>query len=317
MIGEKDREYIDNSDYNIALGRVVNIIGYDSYNDDGNNTADRVYSFSNENISDSLEDIDLEGKAVITVGSSGDQLLNCILKGATNIILIDGNPLARYYVELKLAAIKNLDYDECLKFLTAKNVLSYKYYQKISHDLSVEAKLFWDHLMLEMSTAVQKILMHNIFHGSSGFNSEQMSKIFYRDSDEYEKLRNKIPNANIKYLLAEFNDFPVVLGNERADLIMLSNIVDYLDEKDYKRVIRSLYDNNLNASGIIQVNYNFLPDEDCDGLGKMAYYVCPNSIYFTKDVVPSEAFLNVGGMYVDSSCHFHDKCRCEYLEKPL
>jgi hypothetical protein len=148
MISKEDKVYINDNDYNIALGRVFEFGGYDS--ESYNTTADRIYPFSNENITESLEDIDLEGKSVITVGSSGDQVLNAILKGATNITLIDGNPLARYYVELKIAAIRNLEYTECLSFLTAKNILSYKYYQKISHDLSDEAKIFWDSIMLEM-----------------------------------------------------------------------------------------------------------------------------------------------------------------------
>lgn len=318
MIEERDREYLGDDDYNIALGRVFDYDGY--YSNNSNITADRIYPFSNENITESLEDIDLLGKSVITVGSSGDQVLNCILKGAKNITLIDGNPLARYYTEIKLAAIKNLDYDECLNFLTAKNILSYKYYQKISHDLSDEGKLFWDSIMLEMSTPAQKILFRNIFHTTAGFNADQMSNVFYRNKKAYERLKNNIPNVNMKYLLSEFNDFPDTLGDEKADLIMLSNIVDYLNEYDYKRVVRKLYDNNLNAKGIIQTNYIFLTsllEEGEYGLGKMAYFACPDSVYFTKEVVPSEAFLNINGMYVDWSQKMCDWCECEFIEKTM
>jgi len=317
MISNEDKVYINDNDYNIALGRVLEFGGYDS--DSYNNTADRIYPFSNENITESLEDIDLEGKSVITVGSSGDQVLNSILKGATNITLIDGNPLARYYVELKIAAIRNLEYEECLSFLTAKNILSYKYYQKISHDLSDDAKLFWDSIMLEMSTLTQKVLLRNIFH-HGGFNCCQMANSFYRSEDEYVKLKRNIYNVSVKYLLSEFNYFPEVLGDEKADLIMLSNVVDYLSDKDYKRVVRQLYDNNLNVGGIIQVNYNFLPDgfiNDENALGKMAYYACPDSIYYAKEVASADAYLNIDGMCVDSSCHFEDRCSCEFIEKPM
>ena len=195
MISNKDREYLEDNDYSVALGRVFENDGYDSGH--FNITADRIYPFSNENISQSISEFDLNGKSVITVGSSGDQVLNCILKGATDIILIDGNPLARYYLELKLSAIKNLNYEECLKFLTEHNVLNYKYYQKVSHDLSIEAKLFWDHVILEVSPLSKDDLMHKLFHNSALFTQSKMSNAYFQSRINYEKLKTNFYNSGL------------------------------------------------------------------------------------------------------------------------
>ena len=126
-------------------------------------SADRIYPFSNENIGEFLEGFDLEGKSVITVGSSGDQVLNAVYRGATDVTLFDANIFARYYVELKIAAIKNLSLEEFLKYFTSDNILDWKYYSKVSHDLSDEAKLFWDTLMLELDEENKEIYEKKLF----------------------------------------------------------------------------------------------------------------------------------------------------------
>ncbi|MBE5758041.1 MAG: DUF3419 family protein [Clostridiales bacterium] len=258
MITEEDKEYIYDKDYNVALGRVCEEFGYEY--EDFNTTANRVYPFSNENICDSLKDINLDGKSVITVGSSGDQVLNSILKGANEITLIDGNPVARFYVELKLSAIRNLSFEEFLKYFRRKNVLNPKYYSKISHDLSPKAKEFWDTLMLEMGERSQKVLLRNLFHHPGVFNEDQMSNSYYKNITDFNTLKERIPNTQIDYIVEEFMDFPKALKDKKADLIMLSNVGDYIDLIDFSVVVKHLYSNNLKSGGKIQVYYNFAPE---------------------------------------------------------
>ena len=72
----------------------------------------RIYTFTTENISGYLKYFDLKDKTLLTVGSSGDQILNAYFYGARDITLYDINPYAKYYIYLKVAAILSLDYKE-------------------------------------------------------------------------------------------------------------------------------------------------------------------------------------------------------------
>lgn len=255
MIEKRDREYIGDNDFNIGLGRVVLEGGY--HNKTCRQvTADRVYAFSNENVGAYLNKYNLEGKKVATVGSSGDQLLNAILHGASDVTLIDGNPLARYYVELKLASIKNLSFNEFFDYFTPTNILSPKYYAKISHDLSQEGKLFWDNIMLlDIDDFALWDVYANIFH--EYLPEHKMSNSYYENLVEFEKLKVLVSEVNINYLLAEFSEFPRRLKGEKFDYILLSNICDYVGDDTFNKVVKCLYNNNLNMGGAVQINYNF------------------------------------------------------------
>ena len=76
----------------------------------------KIYSFTTENIDGYIDYFDLVNKSLLTIGSSGDQLLNAFLKGTNDITLYDINPYAKYYVYLKIAGILCLEYNEFEEF---------------------------------------------------------------------------------------------------------------------------------------------------------------------------------------------------------
>ena len=76
----------------------------------------RIYTFTTENINGYIKYFNLKNKSLLTVGLSGDQLLNAYYYGARDITLFDINPYAKYYVYLKVAAILSLTYDEFQSF---------------------------------------------------------------------------------------------------------------------------------------------------------------------------------------------------------
>lgn len=55
----------------------------------------QVYAFTNENIKGYLKRI--KGDNVLSICSSGDQYLNLLNHGFSNIDLVDINPLTEYY----------------------------------------------------------------------------------------------------------------------------------------------------------------------------------------------------------------------------
>jgi len=86
---------------------------------------DRVYSFATENVSDYLKYFDLKNKSLLTIGSSGDQVLNAYYNGARDITLIDINQFSKFYLYLKISAILSLSYEEFKLFFFVHGTKEY------------------------------------------------------------------------------------------------------------------------------------------------------------------------------------------------
>jgi len=87
-----------------------------------------------------------EDDTILTISSAGCNALSMLLHNPKHIYLVDRNPCQNALVELKLAAIKNLDYENFWKMF-GEGVLpgfSKKYYPKLRPDLSPESQKFWD-----------------------------------------------------------------------------------------------------------------------------------------------------------------------------
>ena len=228
-------------------------------------TAERCYVSSNEYLSEYMRQMNLKNKKIATVGTSGDQFFNALLQGSRDITIIDANPYARIFVEYKMAMIKNFNFETFNKLIRLKEMFSWKVYSKISHSLSETAKQFWDSLMLEIEDKVddtidqfdQNKLARQLVHNEAVFFSD-----FYRDNLTYNKLQTELVDDNyqLKFFSADLHQFPDVL-DDKYDLIMLSNIFCYHEigkmKERFESTVESLYNNNLNPGGTIQVQYNY------------------------------------------------------------
>jgi len=97
----------------------------------------KIYTFTTENINGYIKYFDLQDKSLMTVGSSGDQILNAFFYGARDITLYDINPYAKYYIYLKIAAIVSLDYTEFQIFFFKYGLQDYynkKMFDKVLFD---------------------------------------------------------------------------------------------------------------------------------------------------------------------------------------
>ena len=57
----------------------------------------RIYSFATENVSGYIDYFNFNDNSLLTVGSSGDQILNAFYNGARDITLFDINEFPNYY----------------------------------------------------------------------------------------------------------------------------------------------------------------------------------------------------------------------------
>lgn len=201
----------------------------------------KIYPFATENIKGYLktlavyieEDKNGQKKKGLTVGGSGDQLLNLVFLGITEIDYFDICPFTEFYVELKIAAIKALDYDEFIEFFSLmgvqklnKNVFNIKSYKKISFYLNEKIKLFWDLLYLNFTGL--EIRESGIFMDDEPRQNVLQEINLYLNRENYYTLKEKLLKMEYKakFYQANLFDLPQNLSKTYYT-ILLSNIAVY------------------------------------------------------------------------------------------
>lgn len=251
---------IDESDFDFTYEK---LFMPENYSDKSNYTIDKAFAISNEHSEHLFKPFNLKGKKVLTVGSSGDQALNVILKGSKDITIIDANIFTRPFIEYKFAVIKTFDYKTFSKIFIKPEFFSWKVYSKISHLLSKNVQTFFDTLMLDLSED----------NYSNEFNARKLKEkmlfvdhrdrhsSFYKNELTYNKLQTLLnkTDVNISFITAELQKFPNVLKS-KYDIIYLSNIFDYYKGSKaplFEKVLNKIYQNNLATNGKLFANYSF------------------------------------------------------------
>lgn len=223
----------------------------------------KIYSFTTENISDYMKYFDLDNKSLLTVGSSGDQVLNSFYLGARDITLFDINPYCKYYVYLKIAGILSLTYEQFQLFFFkyynnpfGKNKLMFDksiYDKKIKDTLKVldyESFLFFDELFSMYSG---NKIRNRLFDDDEdrkvvikGFNN------YLRDEDSYNKMKSIIKKIYFNYINGNIFEDDI---NGKFDNIFLSNLCTVVEIDKIRELLIKLDSNNLNSQGSILLGY--------------------------------------------------------------
>ena len=206
-----------------------------------------IYKSSNERLSNISKYLK-NNKKILTVISSGDQIINSILEGIVNIDAFDISTFPKYFLFLKLAAIKRLNREEYIDFFFETPTTEEIYddlYDVIRQDLSKENKEFWDSLFNYFD-------WYDIYN-STLFSSEFMSKKtiieenVYLKEENYNKLKSMIDSVNINTYTGNILNLNNLYSKE-YDIIYLSNIINYVDKIEYKKLLDKF---NLSEKGII------------------------------------------------------------------
>lgn len=247
---------------------------------------ERFYLYTNEHLNTFLKKINVKDKRVLTVGSSGDQILYSLLNGAREVVCFDICPFTEYYYKLKVACIRNLSYEEYDKYINnSPAILSLKVYQKVSHDISGDAREFWDHLFLEGFN-------HYEFNVNRA-NIRLMGNAVYMNNKEmYNKLQRVLQKPqSVLFVESDVRDISNILFEEdKYDVILLSNIIKYahlwnsansqeLGEQEFFGIVKDL-SKNLEKGGVMQIDYAYN-----DRLGRYTKY----SNILGKDTISSSA----------------------------
>lgn len=185
-----------------------------------------IYPSTNEKISSPIYKDSLKNKEkILSVIGSGDQILNSVLLGSKQITGFDISCFTGYYLKLKIAALKSLNYHEYLSFFScqSKNRFSKKIYEKIIPYLDSDTEYFWSSIFSLYDAKV--IGFSNLFVMVNN-NKFKQNNPYLESKEEYELLKSKIKDIDLKLIYKDIFE----LVNELTDkynLINLSNIVDY------------------------------------------------------------------------------------------
>ena len=258
-------------DIRVAHKRVDDIFD-DEYKEYYTQFFTSIYPFTTENIDGYIDNFDLKDKSLLTVGSSGDQVLNAILKCSKDITVIDINPFVKYYYYLKVAAIINLNYSEFKYFFRYNNypdtfdyndhAFNRDVFEKIKDDLRIldyESYLFWDELLQYYDPL---LVREKLFT-----EDENESKIintfdtYLKDEDYYNDLKQKIKKVRPKFIYGDIFQMTECLLGRKYDNIWLSNFSSYYQSDEILCLVNKL-DEVLNDNGsfLITYMYDIQPD---------------------------------------------------------
>lgn len=209
------------------------------------------YSFSNENLSYYYPMFNLKNKDVLTVCGSGDQVLSAC--DANSIDSFDSNTLAYYNMMLKIYASKSLTFDEFCCLYSLKNKLPdrKKYYEKIKKYIKKEdIMIFWN----EIFNCDNDLFTDCFLDKNIDFKNTK-KRIPYLNKIKYEYLKNIIDENKITFKNIDILKLTEII--KKYDFINLSNIMDYIPDKDLFIDFILKLNNNLNENGKILVNYSW------------------------------------------------------------
>lgn len=217
---ENDLKYLDKI---ISIKKIKEL--YDKY------YFSWLYPFTNENIKASFYSVEFQEKDVLTVTSSGDHALNSLFNGASSVDCFDLNPLAKYYVELKLAGIKSLSYEEFILFFynsfkLKKNLYLDKniYATKIRKELSGDYLQFWDYFMNRY--LIKNIKKSYLFSTDYLDLKNLIRTNEYLNEDNYYKLKKILNSKKLTYYDYDINNLFKI--NKKYDILVFSNIINFL-----------------------------------------------------------------------------------------
>lgn len=251
---------------------------------DGFHSFDTAYLTTTENIADYMPG--MLDQDVLAVCSSGDHFLNAIYQGAKSVDLFDINEFSYVVLNLKIAAVKALNYEDFLTFFGIINrfkTLNYKLYLKVRECLNDEYKEIFDYIYKCCNSSGQFILEGtSLFYKNTDASKIIIESSIYLTVENYNYLKELLneEKTNINFIHANVFDLPLIL-KKKYDSIFLSNISDYNNSKRFIWLVNELRD-FLNDNGLLYFAYLYGCHENYDDKTFKEFLSSREDCYSTK-----------------------------------
>ena len=200
-----------------------------------NNLYNKVYDFTNENVSCLKDLYHFENAKVLSIIGSGDQFFASILNGAKIVDLVDINSTSYLYFVLKFYAIRELSYEEFYNFMVLKKFNNPYIYLKLESVLPVEVLKYYKYLMENNRKYIYNYSCFKIDgidllskQNQQYYFNNQNTVIPYFIRENYYRLQEKLK----KMSLPDFYQTNIVnLKNKISgnyDIILMSNVYNSL-----------------------------------------------------------------------------------------
>ena len=204
---------------------------------------DTTYLVTTENIAGYMPP--LNNQDVLTVCSCGDHFLNALFNGAKRIDLFDINEFTLAVLNLKIAAILSLNYEEFLTYFGIINrdrILDYNLYLKIRSNLDNYFVEVFDYLYKGCGCSGKYMIDYtSIFYRHEGNPDIMISNCNYLSEGNFKSLKNILRSRDIYSRFIHSNVFSLCSKlDQKYDAIFLSNIPDYNDSKKVVNLVESL-----------------------------------------------------------------------------
>ena len=199
------------------------------------------YLWTNEKIKEYINKKYIsEYNSALSVTASGDHLFNLILNNVLNIDTFDTNTLTEYNVlGLKKALIEKFKYNDFLTIceLIANNMLTLEETTYLIKDLlplmDKKYRKYWQKIS-EYNYQLQKNndeyldLFAMLFINITEKNKFIRRNSYLMGKDNYDKFKENMMRANINFYCTNAINILDTFPNQKYDVILLSNILDYI-----------------------------------------------------------------------------------------
>lgn len=221
------------------------------------------YSLGNEDWSVEAQALRITpGNKVLCVTASGDRPLHLLLSDCESVLSIDMNPIQNYLLELKIAALAYLDYEEYLAFLgCTESSHRLSTFHKIKSHLSSNAKAYWEHhkKMIAKGIIYQGRVEKLTFYGAKFI-------YFVRRKEINTLLSFDDPNKQREYVSEKWDTkwwrkfFDIFLNPHLMKIILNDpGVISYIDpaikpgQYIYQRMLKYLHRYPAKKSALIQL----------------------------------------------------------------
>ena len=220
-----------------------------------------IYRFTTENIK-YLPLLDIENKRVLTIGGSYDHAIDLALLNAASVTNVDLNVCAKYYAQLKRAALVSLNYAEFINFLgNSKDSFNFNVYKNIKQLLPLDCSIFFDELYKQFDNDGYKLSQSSYFHNRDNQDFLKHS-LYLSNESNYIEVQEKLKKSHFTWVEES------ILNHEnisKFDIILLSNIADYSHKmfevtnhaEEFKNKVVLPWLEHLEPSGKIMFAYVF------------------------------------------------------------
>ena len=265
------------------------------------------YLNPSDNVKEAIRGNVKQGDTVLTVAGSGDYMFESILNGASRVDNYDINAIQYYIVCLKIWAMKQLNYEEYVNFLTkiTKEYLDFKVINKVIKEYKEEAAYpFWDYFM-----KARRIEKHAI--------DELKMNPFVGAPILISKISTKSSSALMDYVIA--TEIGPALMSDKFKAMRLvqcytveNNSLGYLENEENYNFVKSRLDDvviSFFVSNVTEIKKHVKDKYDVVFLSNIPFYLTSSTIV---DLIDNNLMdiLNDNGRI----CAYHQGMRMSWFK---